>query len=375
MKIALVYDAIYPYNKGGKEKRIYDITNILAEKDYDIHIYSMKWWNGSDNKKDGLIYLHGISKLSPLYIKEKRSIKQGGYFGVSCLKLLKENFDIIDTDHMPYFHLFPLKIISLIKRKPLIVTWNEVWGKEYWIKYLGNRGIFGYLIEKMASYLPDKIISISNHTSNRLESELKVSRDKIATIEVGIDTKLINKVKPTKKRYDLIYAGRLLNHKNIDLLIRSVNILKKRRPEITCLIIGNGPEKENLRILTEKLGLVKNVIFIDFLDQSSDLYALMKSSKLFVLPSTREGFGIVVIEANACGIPVITIMHKENASKDLIKEGENGFISKFDENDLANKIDKGLKSQIKINKKCIESARNYDWDKIIPKIEQVYKGI
>ena len=64
----------------------------------------------------------------------------------------------------------------------------------------------------------------------------------------------------------------------------------------------------------------------------------MKSSKVFILPSTREGFGIVVIEANACGIPVITIDHKDNAARDLIKKKKNGFVCQLNEEEIAKKI-------------------------------------
>ena len=64
------------------------------------------------------------------------------------------------------------------------------------------------------------------------------------------------------------------------------------------------------------------------MEKHEDVYSLMKSSKVFVLPSTREGFGISVIEANACGIPVITVRHENNASKDLIQVGRTDlFVS------------------------------------------------
>ncbi|MEM2276636.1 MAG: glycosyltransferase [Thermoproteota archaeon] len=78
--------------------------------------------------------------------------------------------------------------------------------------------------------------------------------------------------------------------------------------------------------LVEKLGLEKNIVFKGFLEDHDEVISYMKASKVFVLPSSREGFGIAALEANACGIPVITVKHDRNATCDLIKNGVNGFI-------------------------------------------------
>ena len=100
----------------------------------------------------------------------------------------------------------------------------------------------------------------------------------------------------------------------------------------------------------------------------------MKSSKVFVLPSTREGFGIVVIEANVCGIPVITINHKDNAARDLIEEGKNGFVCQLNGEEIVKRIMRILinSSSRRIEETCVELAKKYDWDKIVDEIEEVY---
>jgi glycosyltransferase involved in cell wall biosynthesis len=185
MKIAFISDSIYPFNKGGKETRSYELATQLAKRKHEVHFYTMKFWKGKDIIKRNGFYLHGICKNYPLYVGKRRSIKQGIMFGLASFKLLKEDFDVLDADHMVYFHLFPAKLACLIKGKSLIVTWHEVWGKEYWFSYIGKKGYFGYLIEKLASKLPNKIIAVSEHTKNKL----------INTLKAKINVKLKNNLK------------------------------------------------------------------------------------------------------------------------------------------------------------------------------------
>ncbi len=371
MKIALVSDSIYPYNKGGKETRSYDLARQLS-KDNEVHFYTMKFWKGKDIiKKDGF-YSHKICKELPLYKNNRRYIKQGIKFGLSAFKLFKEDFDVLDADHMVYFHLWPCKLACLIKRKKFIITWHEVWGKEYWKEYLGWKGIFGYWIEKRASKLPDKIITISEHTKDKLINKLKVNPNKIIVIPNAINIKEIEKVKPSKEHSDIIFAGRLLSHKYVDTLIKSISIMQKqtKNKDIKCIIIGDGPEMQNLKFLTKQLNLQKNILFKGFVKENKEVIALIKSSKVFVLPSTREGFGISVIEANACGIPVITISHKDNASKDLITQDKNGYVCKLNEKDIAENINQALKNK---SWKTKEYVKQYDWDNIIMRFQEVYE--
>lgn len=371
LTIAMVSDAIYPYNKGGKEKRIYEISTRLAKSGYDVHIYCMKWWKGKSNHRvENGVHLHAISKVYPLYAGQRRSIRQALFFAVACFKLIKEDFDVIDVDHMPHLILFPLKLVTILKRKKLYVTWNEVWGRKYWVEYMGVSGNFAYVVEYISSRLPDEIIAVSKHTKEKLQKELHVQCP-ITVIPNGINFNEIQKVKPAIQKSDVIFAGRLLDHKNVDFLIRSISLLKKKHPHITCIIIGKGPEENALKKLVTQLHLQENVIFYDFLEQHKDLYALMKSSKVFAFPSTREGFGIVVLEANACGIPVITINHKDNAARKLIKKN-NGSISNLNEKAIAMKINNTLSRVNTLKKHSIDTASKYDWNVFIPYVERTY---
>lgn len=370
-KIAFISDAIYPYNKGGKETRIFEISTRLAKMGYDVHIFCMKWWSGKVKvKNENGVTLHALCNYYPLYSGKRRSIRQAIMFSLSTFKLIKEDFDVIDVDHMPHLVLFPVKLVCIIKRKKLFATWNEVWGRKYWVKYMGFFGNIAFLIEWLSARIPDKIIAVSTHTKTKLQRDLKINRD-IIVVSNGIDVNEIVNTKPSENKSDIIYAGRLLSHKNIDCLIKSIKLLNNKYPNIKCIIVGRGPEEKKLKNLANKMNLQKNIIFYDFKDNHKDLYALMKSSKVFAFPSTREGFGIAALEANASGIPVITTDHKDNAAKDLIIKGKNGNIVKLDENEIAKNVINFLTMK-KNENNYLALVKNYDWKNITNTLKEVY---
>jgi glycosyltransferase involved in cell wall biosynthesis len=376
MKIAFIYDAVYPFVTGGAEKRVYELAKRLAKRGHDVHWYGIGWWWPEKGQKDielDGIKLHGVCKPMDLYNDDRRSIKEALLFSVNLFpKLMQERYDIVDCQGFPFFSCFTAKIHAFLGKSKLIITLHEVWDN-YWYEYLGKAGFFGKLIEKMMVNLSNNIIVVSEKTKKDLRS-IKPS-EKSIIVPNGIDFQEIMSINPEIEKSDVIYAGRLIKDKNVELLINAVNILKEKKPDIKCLIIGEGPEKKELIELSNKLGIQKNVIFKGFLDNTNCLFKYMKSSGVFVLPSRREGFGMVVIEANACGLPVIVVNHKMNAAIDLVIPKLNGFIAEPSENDIAEKIVISLENKEKMEEKCIEMSRKYDWNKIVDSIEKIYMDI
>lgn len=373
-RLAVVSDAIYPYNKGGKETRIHELTTRMAKKGWDVHVYTMKWWNGPDTIVESDRTLHAICPKIPLYNNGRRSIQQGIIFGLSCFSLLFRSFDIVEADSMPYFPIFSLRLVTWIRRKPLIAVWHEVWSKEYWKSYLGWKGIVAYWLERVSAQLPNKIISVSKQTNELIVNEYR-RKDGVVVIENGLDTLAIDSVKPSKQKVDFLFAGRLLTHKNVDVLIRAFALLAHKNMKLTLGIVGDGPEYKNLKQLAKQIGLEKQITFFGFSEEITEVWSHMKSSKVFVLPSSREGFGITVLEANACGIPVVTVHEPNNAAQYLITKGENGYISSLSENDLSQNMEQALKNSNKVSTKCKKSASQYNWDRITKELNTFYEKI
>ncbi len=371
-RVAFVSDAIMPYNYGGKEKRLYEISRRLVKKGREVHIYTMQWWEGPKTIEQDGVYFHAICKLHPLYHSGRRSMSEAIYFSLAVFKLLFVRFDVLDVDHIPFFPLFSARIVAWLRGKKLYATWHEVWGSEYWRTYLsGPSGFIGAWIERLAFKLPDTIIANSRYTAKRLV-EVGV-RCEIKTVSLGADLKSIYDAEPEIEKSDVIYVGRLLSHKGVDLLVHAIKIVKESFSEIKVLIVGSGPETHTLSDLIHKLGLQDNITIRDQVDANYKLYGLMKSSKMLVLPSIREGFGLVVVEAMAAGIPVITTRHKNNAARDLVVEGVNGLLVEPIAEDIAEKILKLMRNPTQMRPQS--NIEKYDWQHIMKGLENAFGQI
>lgn len=367
-KIVFVSDSIFPYFKGGKELRLYEISKRLVNEDTEVHIYTMKWWDGLNVMQREGVHYHALCKQYPLYTKNgRRSIVEALMFGLATFKMLFEKFDTIDVDQMPFYPLFSARLVCWIKRKKLIATWHEVWGREYWSEYSkGLVGFIGYITEFIALRLPDTIISNSTHTTKRLhEANVK---SEIVTIPLGVDVEMIQATPVSINLNDVIYVGRLLRHKNVSLLVDAIVIAKKTLPNISLTIMGNGPEKKNIENQIAHHDLGGNIKIRTDVDSDLEKYSIMKSSKVLVLPSEREGFGLVMIEANAAGIPAITVNCSDNAAKDLITEGVNGLVVELSPEVLASSIVKVL--QNKYSFKPNIDIEKYDWFSVVENIRK-----
>jgi glycosyltransferase involved in cell wall biosynthesis len=378
MKIAYVYDAAYPYVKGGIEKRVYEIGRRLSARGHEVHWFSIKWWDGPDEVKNDGIIMHGVCRPMRLYNKEgRRSIKAATAFALNVAgPLAKDRYDIIDCQNFPYLSCLPSKTASLKGKTPLIVTWHEVWGN-YWYEYLGWKGFFGKTLEGVCAKLTKNQLVVSERTRERLKG-LKIKPENITLTKCGIDLKKIQGIMPSDEAFDVLFAGRLVKEKNVDCLIKSIKEVKKDIPHVSLAIIGEGPEKKHLEKLTHDLGLKENVKFLGFQKDHDMVFAYMKSAKIFALPSTREGFSIAALEANACGMPVITIDHPMNAAADLITEEYNGYSIPLSLPEFADKIklllqNKNLRERMARNAKIF--SMKYSWDTVSEDVERYYEQI
>jgi L-malate glycosyltransferase len=364
MKVAIVYDAVYPYSFGGGERRYYELAMRLANAGHEVHWYGMRWWSGPRvMQKDGVIY-HGICPKIPLYTKSgRRSIFQALVFGLAAIQVVGAHFDVVDCCGFPYFSTFTASFAVAIRRGRLVSTWHEVWGREYWTSYLGWLGLIGYAVELAAARLPDLVIAVSRSTAWRLK---EFRNGDIIVLPNGVDSDAIAAVSPVSPHdysCDVIYAGRLCDFKDVELLLSAVALLVPARPDLTCRIVGSGPHRDTLEIFALNAGVADRVKFDGPLP-GDEFYAALASARAFVLPSQREGFGIVVLEANAAGVPVVVAAHPDNKAVELVGDG-NGLVAAPAAAAMADAIEQLLDEPAGIRADaCREVARRFDWDAV-----------
>jgi len=370
MRIAFVYDAVYPHVLGGGEKRVWEIARRLVARGHEVHLYGMHFWEGEATITREGVVLHGVCRPSSFYRKGKRRILPAFLFGLMVFfALYRERFDVVDCQQFPYTPVFWSAAACRISGSPLVVTWYEVWG-DSWYEYMGRIGAAGKVIERVAARVNAYTVAISETTKADL-THIAGKRE-VTVLPIGIDSDEIDSVPPAAIRSDLLFAGRLIREKHVDLLVDAVGVLRQTVPGIRCLVIVDGPERTSLEEKVRSMDLSENVLFTGSLPRSEEVIAPMKSSRVFVLPSTREGFGISALEALASGLPVVTVNHPKNASRVFARDGC-GMESSLDAADLAEKIGVMLTAGEDTRQRCRMKAREYDWETIIWRIEAYYR--
>lgn len=371
MRILIVSDFFVPHYTGGGERRYFEIGKRLVKRGWEVDVICMKIKGVKEKEDIKGLKVHHIGPV--ITDPPKRSLLNFLHFILAAISwILSHDYDIIDAQ--TYAPLLPAFIASRIKRTPMIATIHDVSStfSDQWIQ----SSKVAKLAEKILLKLPyDKIVTVSNATKEALVKDYRIKPERIQVIYNGVDLSLIDSIKASRLPDTLIFVGRLAPHKHVDHLLKIVKELKNEIPNIKLKIIGDGIEKNRLLKLVKDYKIQDRVTFYTNLKYADVIYH-MKASSILVLPSTREGFGMVLAEANACNRPVIA--YKSGGVVEVIKDGENGFlVEPLNIESLKEKI-KILLSDEKSQQEFGEKGRKiveekFNWDKIIEEVMKTYK--
>ena len=374
MKICILLDFFIPHYNGGGERRYFEIAKRLIDRGHDVDVICMKI-QGVDNHEfiEGINIHHiGPEIKNPPY---RNAFDFIHFIIAGFLWILNHDYDIIDAQ--TYVPLIPGFFGAKLKNIPVVGTIYDVGSDtdDQWLMFSS----LASFVEKFLVRLPfDEIITVSNQTKIALIQDYNVKPEKVNVVYAGVDSSYIDSIDVNEKyKNSLIFVGRLAPHKHVDDLISVLKSLKNDIKDIHLKIIGNGIEKDNLVEIVNDLDLNDHIEFLSDLDYG-DVIREMKESNILVLPSTREGFGMVLAEANACNIPAVA--YKSGGVVEVIDDGKNGFlVEPRNLEELSKKIKLLLENE-NIARKMGEEGRKkvekyFDWEKIVEEIIGIYEKL
>ncbi|MCC6347311.1 MAG: glycosyltransferase family 4 protein, partial [Nitrospirales bacterium] len=170
------------------------------------------------------------------------------------------------------------------------------------------------------------VVAVSEFNRDYLAERHRVPREKIRVIRCGIDTDLFRPHgAEEEKDIDVITVARLHPVKGLPYLVRACRILKEERPGLRCVVIGEGGERASLQRMIHEEGLAENVSLLGS-RPPEEVVQYISRSRVFVLPSTSEAMPVALMEALACGVPVVAT--KVRGIPELVEEGVNGYLVK-----------------------------------------------
>jgi len=365
MKILRVVSDLYPAVVGGLGLHAHEMSKQQAKLGNEVTVYT--------SNTDG----RSVKEFKDDYniIRFKTGLKIGGNSFIPMLffKLFrtKNDFDIIHAHSHLFFSTNLCALVRRLGSSPLVITNHGLISQTVpmWV-----HKIYIPTVAKWTFKSANKIICYTENEKSLLV-KLGIDSDKIAVIHNGTDTDIFAPREKEKDNNQILWIGRFTPGKGVEYLIDAFNILVKEYPDFKLLMIGRGHLKENIEQKIQDLNLGKNIIIREFVP-NSELPEIYQSSDVFVLPSLNEGVPRTILEAMACGIPVVCTELPQLVNivegcgllvpvKDSQALAE-GILRVVSNRDIAQKF--GKNGRIKV-------VENYSWEDTVKKTIQLYEEL
>ena len=327
MRICLVYDCLFPYTVGGAERWYRNLGERLAADGHDVTYLTLRQWEPGERAEVAGVRVVTAGPRMELYTDSgRRRILPPLVFGAGVLwHLLRRGrrYDVVHTASFPYFSLLAAALARPLRPFRLVVDWHEVWSRDYWLEYLGGLGgRIGDAVQRLCLRVPQRAFCFSRLHERRL-IEAPVNGE--LTVLEGEYAGPLEPREPTAAEPVVVFAGRHIPEKRVPALVPALALARERIPELRCEIYGDGPERDEVLRLRAKHGL-DDVLDVPGRVEAERVERALSRALCMVLPSSREGYGLVVVEASAAGTPSVVVAGPDNAATGLIEEGENGYV-------------------------------------------------
>ncbi|MEO8968186.1 MAG: glycosyltransferase [Solirubrobacteraceae bacterium] len=331
MRICLVYDCLFPHTVGGAERWYRNLAERLAADGHAVTYLTLRQWDRGTGPGVPGVDVRVVGPRMALYAGPgQRRVLPPVVFGAGVLiHLLRHGrrYDVVHTCSFPYFSLLAAALAAPLGRYRLAVDWFEVWSRSYWREYLGRTaGDVGWLVQRLCARVRQRAFCFSRLYAQRLRAE--GLRGEITMLAGAYDGPLQGRP-VTDAEPLVVFAGRHIPEKRVPTIVPAIARLRTEIPGLRGLILGDGPERGEVNRRVRELGL-EPVIDVPGFVSTEAVQAAIGRALCLILPSRREGYGLVVVEAAAAGTPSVVVAAPDNAAVELIVEGDNGFIAASD---------------------------------------------
>jgi len=331
MRICIIYDCLYPWTVGGAERWLRGLAETFASAGHSVtYLTRLQWPDDAPPQVNG-VEIVAVAARDSLYKRSgSRRMLPPLKFGLGVFLHLirhRREYDVLHLCSFPYFALLGARAAMLGSRVRIGVDWFEVWSRAYWNQYLGSLGFVGYRIQRFCIRLTPLAFVFSRLHGERLIAE---GFRGIAVRLSGLyqDSRGGKKETTDQAAIDemVLYVGRHIPEKNVPSLVQAIVEARKVHPRLKGRILGDGPTRREVLESIQREDATQYIDAPGFIEISAVEQATRTASCL-VLPSSREGYGLVVIEACAAGTPVVVVAGADNAAAELVEEGVNGYVA------------------------------------------------
>jgi glycosyltransferase involved in cell wall biosynthesis len=328
VRICLVYDCLYPHTVGGAERWYRSLAERLARDGHEVTYLTMRQWTpGTDPAVPGVRIVAVAPRMALYGASGRRRILPPLVFGAGVLLhllLRGRRYDAVHTASFPYFSLLGAAMARPVHRFRLVVDWHEVWTRDYWREYLGwLGGWLGWTVQRVCTRIRQQAFCFSELSLERLRAHgLGDRAERLPGLYAGHGTA----GGPATAEPVVVFAGRHIPEKRVPVLVPALALVRERAPELRGVFLGDGPERRAvLRAIAQHR--LEDAVSAPGFVEAEELERTMRRALCLVLPSRREGYGLVVVEAAAAGTPSIVARAPDSAATELIEDGENGFVA------------------------------------------------
>lgn len=331
MRVCVMYDCLFPWTVGGAERWYRALAERLASEGHEVtYVTLLQWDEGDEPDLPGVEVVALGKKRRPLYDGDgKRKLGPPLFFGAAVLWWLLRNgrrFDVAHTASFPFFSLLALAVAWPVGRYKILCDWHEVWSAAYWREYLGPvGGAVGWLVQLACAWVPQRSFAFSQLHARRLRG-LRPGREVVHLTGEYAGSLTPPQPTPAPAVPHVVYAGRYIPEKRVPALVPAIAWARERRPDLRATLLGDGHERAAVIAAVRAAGLA-DVVSVPGFVSPEEVDETFAAASVVVQPSAREGYGMVVVESAARGVPVVVARADDNAAVELVDEGINGFIA------------------------------------------------